>query len=448
MLNNTPGSQSIQEIRGQRNKLRLSHSQYQYLKDGTVPESYVEDGTKRTDKLEKQVRERLELLPLRFEILFEDVGLLSEGGSKGSIEKRSDAWIGCWLRLLDLEIGEEMTEDELIEQLTYSGPQTNSAPEQFGNEVGTLLWNLFAFEPEGVDLQEILSNLLWGVIEGVGKGFTTDIEDPKEGVTSLLEFKSEAAEEFQRRARVESEYGERFLAHVQSIDEDKADAVFKHICDLLLEEGQVPESMLSGDHEGQATGKDLSDPPRPWFVRRLGRLVEAENPRLKDWKYGGDVGGWSLQDNIDAELVGELVEEHRLIEKQRLLDQLSDDVTRIEAKVGKGPTATQILSIVAEAAKPISAEDIADELATAKDWQSGVTELARDLAGQRDPEEYPERDIWTDRPLLEETSDRWETTTYGDALFHRLATSGEGARTLDSVLLDSVMEAALDEIQS
>lgn len=72
-------------------------------------------------------------------------------------------------------------------------------------------------------------------------------------------------------------------------------------------------------------------------------------------------------------------------------------------------------------AGPIGSTEIAERHQSKPDtpnrnYTAAITETARDLAGKRDPDEYPGRDIWTTRPILTGSKGEWDLTTYGRVL--------------------------------
>lgn len=145
-------------------------------------------------------------------------------------------------------------------------------------------------------------------------------------------------------------------------------------------------------------------------------------------EYSGFSLGWevvyddetAIEDEITAEMVTRTLEENRILERHRIRNLIEDDAQRIDEKGGT-PTARSVLLEVVKAETAVSSSDIAEGLQEKsrkmRDWTGEVTIRAGDLAGEEDGGPMAaERDIWTDRPVLQGQSSGWETTAYGEAL--------------------------------
>lgn len=166
--------------------MRLSEAEYRYLRSGAASDGY------RTDKLEKKIEERVELLPVRFEMLFEDIEQLHEGrfksdndsgdrrGNKPEPDDTPKPAEGDHYRPLDTESGlralitllgfEDKTRQEVIDGLTYSGDSRESASADFGAKLGLMVHRIMGqsgLEPEHVDRDEVVADLIWGFLKGL-----------------------------------------------------------------------------------------------------------------------------------------------------------------------------------------------------------------------------------------------------------------------------------------
>lgn len=405
---NMGGDSNPNSIRKTRKLLRLSETEYRYLENEEVPESYREDGRQRTDKLDGQVEEKVDLLSERFEVLLEDIDLMASGGFQ-----HTDEWIDAMVSLLDLDLPAhtDHVKSQLEFQVALPGDEV-SKPQMFGRQMGQMLWHLFCFGlGETVSEEEIQQNVAVGIIEGLTR---------KQPIGEAPIFAQEVIEKLQEQAR-ETEKDVKFVMESfdRTPDADLLEEINTNLRHLLESSDLVPPSLLPDRPE---TDSEKNFVLETYLENKLLKLIEAD---LSEVQISGLIQEPEtlMDEGLTQSRIDRLIREHDLVRQQKLVNTLQEDSDRIRDKKGKGVEAVDILGVLGASDTAMSSAEIATEIGAEK-WKAGVTGLARDLSGDRREEANRHRDIWNDRPVLSGDKDGWSLTVYGEVLHLHLRRFG------------------------
>lgn len=360
---------------------RLTEAEREFLETGEAPGRY------RTHEMEANIREKVEILPTRFQDLADDIEILSENNYLDA-----EIWADSWLELLGIELSEineyptdvfTHSSSEVETQLGYPTP-----PERFGHEIGKMICRLMLYprvEDENVQL-----DVAWGFLEGMYELTDESVHDSLSRLEERSEQRQETAEQVVRGLRISRQ-------EIQGSGE----RIHNRIADILDEEGLRPTE---------------------WMVQKV--HTELQNERGEFLRKEVEEENWSVETAITSEMVREVVLKNRLREKQHLRKVIRKDAEQVIDKAGN-PTGRDILVGVFEHENSeVSSRTVAEELNETRDWTSRVTRIARDLAGDTDgDQEWEHRDIWEDRPVLDGSKEGWRTTAYGDVLASCLSES-------------------------
>lgn len=340
----------------------LNETDRDYLEGNEVEGSYSD----RPDKLNNRIKEKVNGLPERFEQLFRDTRLLTR---EEYLEGKT--WADGWMHLLDIR------PEDRSAPLDYTPPQrtvtgsvssSSSAPERLGEKLGRTAARVVSLRTTTTD--EILREVVWGFMKGVWR-------HPDE--ERMLESIDEISRTLSRRAREEIRFYEETRRENQQS--------FKHSWE---------DSETAREYIKEILDLDETE-SRNWLVQQVNRHLRQNS-------------------NAESKPVATIVEENQLLPKQQLINALRADARRICDKSGKGPEGTETLLCVFENQNS-SSRTVSEKLKGDRRWTGGVTGIARDLAGQgENSSDTPERDVWTERPILRGNKEEWRTTAYGSAL--------------------------------
>lgn len=366
----------------------LVESEFSFLRSGEPAGSYQN----RPDKLYSRVEEKVQQLPDRLALLFEDVSLLdkppyseqeptfdvADGEEWGYFTP--EQWHGAWWALM-VEMG-AFPEEDLSDAFGYRSIHSHNPAGEFGRQLGQL-WASLMLYPQDIPPERLWIDAIQGFIDGLyldnpDLGGRDRPQERREFVETLVdEIDTRAMEKIDSEAEEEEDWFDDWKAGNQSIQQTQ-----EKVDEILEDEGIDPVY--------------------------IGNYVHFEfTDRLREHSPTG------LEEEITAPAVRELIEEEQLRAKSAILAKLYDDATDIRKRSGKGPEPTAILKTIYRD-EGASSLEIAKKR-TRREHQSGVTETAADLAGQKNPDDRQPR-VWDEFPILEGDPDEWTLTTYGRLL--------------------------------
>lgn len=443
-------SLSEQEWVRDRTLYHLSEKQYRFAEGKEVEGSHDPD-------LRRQVAEKVRLLPRRLGLLFNDIETLSPEYLS------SEEGLESALQIMGFETSTSVREFE--EGLVYGfGEEGELRPSsrsvEFGRELGQLAARLVAL-PEEKEIEGLWADLIWGFILGLGY----DLEPagkrtPRELMEELeprFESRVETAQDGHKRSAelwsrddlfrlVPREFETRLVKRVNEVLEEKGSELHfevphegeKRTLDPFREEllAVLPKAAVDGIEEDEEAIRDI-DP--------------SDETRLAAWtRLSGDRDLEEILDHVAVPLrVKSVVRALQLEDRVKLRPDLKDAGKRIKDMEWRGPKGRDILRVVVRE-EPISSRGISDHLGS---HQSGVTRVARSLAGNLEDGEKPE---WPFPPALRETEHGWAPTAWGEAIaeLHFLrdpeeATPAEQLKqTVPTTLSMEAFQAARDEYQA
>lgn len=372
-----------ESVRESKRLLRLPEAQFKYLNSGELSGSY----TDRPDKLENIINDKLKLLPTRFDILIDDIDLLSQYGCfEGPI------WEDAWLELLDVD-----QDSEIPPQFAFD-PKFHDASQAaiFGEKIGRMI-NQLMLTPRGKSRLDIWTDLLDGFLEGL----CFSVYHQRR--TDTVDFRTRITEDI--LSTVESRHNSRaqtFEAYYESELEEQAarqeawESILRDILDILEK-----HDILTEEWSASERGPPI-DSPEYWLATTI------------YWKIFPDTGGTpgKIEEPVTESAVLEVVDQQNLEKEFSLRQLLKADAERLGEKSGRGPDPEAIFKEIFENQSGPS-KNLGNRLEDNR--IAGITETARDLSGQRDSANL-DRDIWSDRPILKGDKDSWQLTSYGKAL--------------------------------
>lgn len=379
----TYSNREHEKVRASRKHLRLSEREYQYLELLEFPrEDIPAEWGYRRHELENRINEKIDSLPTRFRILADDIEALSWNNYLES---------EAWLKTLDdiAFIGSNRGEP-IYGGRRYDAPPIR--PAGIGELFGNIAAHLVHFGPEHSP-QSVYSDLVWGftaslLFEGLINHRPSEKKQIAENVLEGVYERN--AKSFGRLQHFENEAFERY----QQSDAHR-DQLHQWIRDIL-EEHDI----------------EIRDP-------MLFHIVDEIIP--SDEKHDSERTEELIEEYLHPKNVIGAVVDLGLAEETRLTRLLFEDADRLRAKSGRGIDVNHVLEI-ANWRGPVASSEIArayrDKPGTPeRQPTAGVTELARDLAGERDVQENPGREIWSERPILIGDKDGWDLTPYGTVLY-------------------------------
>lgn len=385
---------------------RLTEAEREFLETGEAPGSY------RTHEMEANIREKVEILPTRFQDLADDIEILSENNYLDA-----EIWADSWLELLGIELSEineyptdvfTHSSSEAENQLGYPTP-----PERFGHEIGKMICRLMLYprvEDENVQL-----DVAWGFLEGMYELTDESVHD--------------SLSQLEKRSKQKQETAEQVVGGLKTSRQAiqvSGEKINNHLAAIL-------------DEEGIETTE--------WMIQKVRN--ELQDERLEFLRKETDEEGWSVETAITPEMVREVVLESRIREKQQLREMIRKDAERVTDKAGKPTGGEVLIGVFKNANSEVSSQTIAEGLNETRDWTSRVTRIARDLAGDTDgDQEWDHREVWEDRPVLDGSKEGWRTTAYGHVLASCLSESSLQMIEINPFLplSEEDINAALDEL--
>ena len=357
---------------------QLTEREFEFLelKSGIEEEEIPDSWGYRPYELEERVTDKGERLPKRIELLLEDVRMLDEY----EFFERGE-WDEMLLDLVDVGTLHS-------ESFGYGDPGDDEYRIAATGEIlGQMLDRLIP--AEFVDSAS-KANITWGFIQGFW--FSNDIDAPasyrdRNLDTVLNQVSEQASSQLKEAEKAETDANEWYMELNREREE-----THRYIQDILETYGIVSENRISN-----------------LFASSIARELAPDNQ-----PYSGD---FSFKECFDAKSVLNEVIDQRLLEQRQLGKIVREDKSRLVKKSGRSADPVDVLVEVATTGAD-SSRNIARNIQTdmqkpRRDWTAGVTEVARDLAGQRTPQERIEREIWNEHPLLQGSSERWNTTDYG-----------------------------------
>lgn len=398
-----------EEIRSSRKLLRLSEKEFKYLelKNGLEEKPIPDEWGYRPHELEDQIEGKLELLPYRVRLLADDIRALDQYDLFDSDR---------WSIHLD-ELGFQASQSALS-TISYNDGidqyEFGSIGEMFG-----LLSHRITQAANNDTGDEV--DLILGFIEGLLFAHNIDAHSRtrKSTIPSLLEVLETRSEEFiERSASQERDADEWYRNRTEEREHD-----LRYLSDIIDKYDIAPEQ----------SSKHIAS-----FVKS--RLELKRSSECQD-----DI---SIPNDVTAKDVIEAVIDGQLVEERQFRNISHEHWKRLNQKSARGPDPIDILQLLDENGDS-SSREIANELSkkegNSRDWTAGVTESARDLAGQRSTDEYPRREIWNDHPLLNGDSHNWSLTPFGKALVeYQHAHENQKSPSLHS-LPSEIMEELISE---
>lgn len=473
----------MKEHRSSKRLLRLSEAEYRYLKNGDVADGYIErGGRERTDKLENQVEKKVELLPERFEILFEDVEQLHSGRfesehdgiveiNESEVDEHpkpaeyehycpldTDAGFDAWLSLMGFE--EKPTKREVRNSLTYSVVDRGSAPADFGAKLGLMAHRLMRWpDQDSVENEDLEADLIWGFLEGLcfkwrraGDLTPELVEETATEILDRMEQRIElAAEIWRERQEWVRSGGLKEIAR-RSMWGDEKRAMANRVNDIL-----AARDVTSGREVGPEYGERLSgekgdeearlcynivDYLINYHIESDGRIGTVGQMQEFKEKYGPRED-FDVDSLVTEKVVEQIIEEKRPREQAQLMELVKEDTQRLREKHRRrGVSATNVLEEIAEANQRLTSSEIGNQLGA---YVGNVTRVAKDLAGV-DCEGREQYEVWIDRPLIEGNPGGWQLTNYGEAVYGRLKDSERPWGLVSTTIPDEVVLDAIEEI--
>lgn len=480
----------MSDFRSTRKLMRLSEVEYRYLRYGTFTDGYIErENQKRTDKVEKQIEDRVELLPDRFEMLFEDIELLYQGRFKsdkdggdvqgdepepndypkpaeGSLYSPLDTESGfnAWLMLLGLD--DHSTKQEVIDALTYSEAGSESASADFGAKLGLMAYRIMGKpEPEHVEYDDIVADLIWGFMkglcfDGLKSGDLTPelVEETSIEMIERIEQRTELAVE-NKRSQLETQNSEVARYLFRSPWRDVKDEMANRVNDLLSNQGITTGRQLNLKNQKTLPVNAEDDDVKLCYAvvdHLIDHHIDSDSRmgtegHLRDFKDKyGPLEEFEIDAVVTEDLINHLLEEKRLREQIQLINFIERDIERLRKKRYRGVEAYDVFKEIAETNGQLTSSMIGSRLST---YQGSITRVAKDLAGL-DCESREQSEVWIDKPLLKGDSGGWETTNYGKAVHNRIKEQeGPWNGLLDmtpnssSVLLDAIDEIGASQLR-
>jgi hypothetical protein len=394
---------------GPKENLRLSESEREYLETGEIPGTYSQQN------IESRVRDTVRKLPVRIDILAEDVELLDET-SRETIP--FEDWRECWFEVIGLE--HERTQHEIEQAYTYTHSDETQYPTsglvEFGEALGRLANSLYITEnKEG--WFEGYNQIILGFVNGI-----CQMEDER----GAGDYREEVIDFITRELKKQSES----LAQIDDATTEEKDEYFENI----KKAREIIREIL--DEEG------IQPTPAPiWVLEKAkGKHVRTSEFDPRKMQVAGDV---PVEDEFTKETVLEIVEEEKLCEKGAVFELIfEDDFDRVIDTHWRGVEAAEIIDLMFQSEKcNMSPSEINDGLNSQKVHRKTIPKLMADLSGRESP--------WDERPLLQESRNGWKLTNYGKAMadcFSKRAQIHGTDEVLPRFPSEDLLEAAFEDL--
>ncbi|WP_227380928.1 hypothetical protein [Haladaptatus halobius] len=417
--------------------LALSTAEKEYLSSGTV-------GGYRKSRLQNRVNSKAVALPERFSRLVDDADLISKSDYLDDEIKRQ-----LWEVLLRETTPDyiETPEKRPLQLSTKVRPQT--PVQDIGRFIGGFAHDVLRF-PSEVEYEELLAHVIFGFVKGVyidtliagradQNGIDVETEEILERVQSLavnVEEHRESMSDQKENAHLHSQKWQetrnqvrreirRILSEEELIDSPQS------LRERLKERQTDEDSLHKDESEAEGDGRDfLTVEKLHEKAKSSSRDIEEKTMwHLMDAKIESDdipgtfgaTTAFQQKYNVDEFDIDEFVTQDRVLNiftARRIpgrvgLDLwLESDSSKIKSHRWRGVDAIDIFTTIYEKNGGSSAE-IAKEIGSRSQKTSLVTRIARDLAGD---DQYPNREVWDQLPILQGERKEWHLTSYGEVL--------------------------------
>ncbi|MFC6837234.1 hypothetical protein [Halomarina ordinaria] len=395
----------------------MSETERAFLREGEVPAEVRYTA----GELEKRVEEKAAHLPEFFEYLLEDIRLYNQ---RNKLEIAQ--WGTSWRKLFSIGGDVEVAFRYTAPRASPTGGVIESPSNgiRTGRRFGRMMSRLVPSDGP-FDRESVLTEFAWGVLEGV---FNHPDEERR------AERIHDAARLFTQRAEAERP--------IYAQTQGDTQRVFGHSFDRRRQRSEVVEQVL----------RERGVEPEPWVVGRATNLVEQS---LGESPYDQQCVWETLDEDEQRQQIREVVVEHRLAERYRLVESLRADIEPLQNKRIRGVTGEEVLSVLFEetelpqngapSSEEMSSREIAKRIQPTKahGLAGSVTSVAEELSGRTNTEP------WRSRPLIDKSDEGWKLTAYGKlfAAYH-LVDSDSAGITVDPLwhLPEVSIELALEEL--
>jgi hypothetical protein len=363
-------------------------------------------------ELEKRVRKRVNLLPNRFEALFNDIELLSENGYLDA-----GLWGDNWCDLLDTG---RPTSNEKSPAVT------------FGRRLGSMASRVVR-QSSNIERGDVLTDLAWGFMQGIGP------QSP--GGLTNNRFTDECAEKIGERANNAT------ALYVQGVE------------NITRRNSQESENVTTENELLREFLEVQEIEPKDWLIGAVRDDIKRENG-IKDVRatpLSETVD--SVEDAIAREHVQRIVNENDLLKKQRLLDSIEWSREQVENIERDGISATEVLLNVPPK-DTVTTREISEQVDTENLPHVPVITLGEYLSNNHeiDGEGWDRPEVFDIDPNADNyTRQEWNLRPYGQILKHHIQTRAEFPELPHPTLRESrplrdlpedIIEAALDDLDS
>ena len=363
----------------------MSEDTKKYIETGETEHSSYRE-FEFVDNIEKKI----DRLPDRLELLYEDVELLKNADRAAEMDVDRDKFRDCWLRIIGADDGFYDSYEELYE---YSAADEDLRPSsglvEFGRSLGCMANNLYMMNERKLSERW---DIVWGFIDGLcisrGESFE-NATHRREVMDALIEFLEDRTEEEAKIDRLLS-------SEKRRARRNRKEAERKIVTVLEDVEGEINPIWIREAIEERKT-QDGETPPE-WYADE----------------------DWDVDEDITEEDIKKVIEEEEVKDKVHVLNKSREDIGELDGTEWRGVEAIELIRAVHRADKGrVSSEVINREIhdlrshysdKNRKDYSRQIPKLAEDLTG----------DDWF-RPIFKETEGRWELTAYGKLVASRLS---------------------------
>ncbi|WP_458210968.1 hypothetical protein [Haladaptatus sp. NG-SE-30] len=417
--------------------LALSTAEKEYLSNGTV-------GGYRKSRLQNRANSKAIALPERFSRLVDDADLISKSDYLDDEIKRQ-LWEGLLQETTPDYI--ETPEKRPLQLSTKVRPQT--PVQDIGRYIGGFAHDVLRF-PSEVEYEELLAHVIFGFVKGVyidtliaGRvdqhGIDVETEQILERVQSLavnMEEQRMSMSDQREKAHLHSQKWEetrnqvrRVIRRILSEEEliDSPQSLRERLKERQGDEDslQKDENEAKGDEGDLLTAEKLHEKmknsSRDIEEKTMWHLMDAETESDDIPGTFGATTAFQQKYNVDEFDIDEFVSHERVLNiftTRRIpgrvgLDLwLESDSSKLKSHRWRGVEAIDVFKTIYEQNGGSSAE-IAKEIGSRSQKTSLVTRIARDLAGD---EQYPDREVWDQLPVVQGKPKEWQLTSYGEIL--------------------------------
>jgi hypothetical protein len=368
--------------RGRRKEYRLTSRERNWADTG-------EAGTDRPSRLQKNIRDKRDLLDARFRDLFEDIEVLDR---EGYFEPQE--WEDGWRDLMRIGKNRDLQEEFIFEP--RHEPMWSSTPAfRFGKDLGEMVRQLMLY-PQGIEDENVWSDLILGFIEELC--FTEWDDHPRirgDYMESLLEkVKHKSEIRFNEIATEEEEFFEKVYG-----GNNPREKLKEEIRDAISESGEIP-------YEEHRQIRLLSSD----IFHILAENQDSREPEMEE--------------EITPTLVERVVDEHDLLIRRELSSKINQDIQNLRKIESNDIKGTDIIGNFPEVIGTATSREIALSIGgsdgSVKKNLPEVVKLCLCLSDERDMDGLN----WSSYNLLkrdigspdEYGKREWELTEYGKAV--------------------------------